>query len=48
LVYLDANFMGFGWSYLHLLNGKRLPSLPGNSCLALNDLNAKKQYVVSK
>ena len=41
LVYLDANFMGIGWSHLHLLNGERLPRFPGHSCLALDHLRAK-------
>lgn len=39
--YLDADFMGIGWSHLHLLDGKRLPRLPGHSCLALDHLRAE-------
>lgn len=41
LDYLDADFMGIGWSHLHLLDGKRLPRLPGHSCLALDHLRAE-------
>lgn len=46
LVYLDADFMGLGWCYLHLLDGKRLPRFPGNSCLALDHLRTKHNMLL--
>jgi len=41
--YLHSNFMGFRWSNLHLLNGKRLTSLPGHCCLTFDHLRINQK-----